>query len=62
MALLVSPIKADLDINDVQFGLLHGLAFALLYSVMGVPSTSTVHTPQLVVSQPMWVPVSRAMF
>ncbi|MGD2009072.1 MAG: MFS transporter, partial [Cellvibrionales bacterium] len=37
MALLVGPIKADLDINDVQFGLLHGLAFALLYSVMGVP-------------------------
>ena len=37
MALLIEPIKADLDINDVQFGLLHGLAFALLYSVMGVP-------------------------
>ncbi|MBN7797388.1 spinster family MFS transporter [Parahaliea mediterranea] len=37
MSLLVDPIKRDLEISDVQFGLLHGLAFALLYSVMGVP-------------------------
>lgn len=30
-------IKADLNISDTQLGLLGGLYFALLYSIMGVP-------------------------
>lgn len=37
LALLVEPIKADLDITDTQISLLHGLAFALFYTLMGLP-------------------------
>ena len=35
--LLVEPIKADLQISDTQISLLQGLAFAVFYSVLGVP-------------------------
>jgi sugar phosphate permease len=35
LSLLVDPIKADLGINDTQFGLLQGLAFALFYNFVG---------------------------
>lgn len=35
--LLVGPIRADLQISDTQFSLLHGLAFAILYTVVGIP-------------------------
>ncbi|RMF09666.1 MAG: MFS transporter [Alphaproteobacteria bacterium] len=34
---LVGPIRADLGISDTQFSLLHGLAFALFYTIMGIP-------------------------
>ena len=34
--LLVAPIKADLDLTDTHIGLLHGLAFALFYTFMGI--------------------------
>ena len=37
IALLVGPIKHDLKLTDVQFGLVQGLAFALLYCVAGLP-------------------------
>jgi len=37
VALLIEPIKADLNISDTQFSLIHGLAFAIFYAVMGVP-------------------------
>lgn len=37
LTLLVDPIQRDLRINDTQFGLLHGFAFALLYALAGVP-------------------------
>ncbi len=36
IALLVAPIKADLDLTDTDIGLLHGLAFALFYTFMGI--------------------------
>lgn len=36
IALLVEPIKADLDLTDTDIGLLHGLAFALFYTFVGV--------------------------
>ena len=35
--LMVDPIKADLHISDTQLGLLQGFAFALFYSVAGLP-------------------------
>lgn len=37
VALLVGPIKHDLGLNDTQISLLQGLAFALFYSVAGIP-------------------------
>ncbi len=36
ISLLVDPIKADIGITDVQFGMLHGLAFAVTFSVFGL--------------------------
>lgn len=37
LSLLVDPIRADLKITDTQIGLLQGVAFALVYSVAGIP-------------------------
>jgi MFS family permease len=36
ISLMVEPIKRDLNITDLQFSLLHGLAFALTYSLLGL--------------------------
>jgi len=36
-ALLVEPIKHDLDASDTQMGLLLGPAFAVLYATLGLP-------------------------
>ena len=36
ITLLVDPIRRDLGITDVQFGMLHGLAFALTFSLLGL--------------------------
>lgn len=37
LALLVEPIKADLQVTDTQMSLLLGLAFAVFYAVLGIP-------------------------
>mgnify|MGYP001052180732 CR=1 FL=1 len=37
LSLLVGPIRADLGISDTQMSLLMGFAFAIFYSVLGVP-------------------------
>jgi MFS family permease len=37
LGILAQPIKADLHLSDTQFGAVGGLAFALLYSVLGIP-------------------------
>jgi MFS family permease len=37
LALMVGPVKADLNLTDTQFSLLHGLAFSLMYAFMGLP-------------------------
>jgi predicted MFS family arabinose efflux permease len=37
LGILAQPIKADLRLSDTEFGAIGGLAFALLYSVLGVP-------------------------
>jgi MFS family permease len=37
IALMVEPIKRDLDLSDTQIGILHGFAFALFYTLMGLP-------------------------
>lgn len=36
IALMVDPIKKDLQITDLQFGLLQGLAFTLTFSIFGL--------------------------
>lgn len=37
LGLVLQSIKIDLDLSDTQLGLLSGIAFALFYSVLGVP-------------------------
>lgn len=37
LALMIEPIKADLNLSDTQFSLLHGLAFSIFYAFMGLP-------------------------
>src|ERR1700733_2128307 len=37
ISLIVEPIKRDLQITDTQVGMLQGLAFALLYTFLGLP-------------------------
>jgi MFS family permease len=37
ISILVEPIKHDLHVSDTQIGLLTGLAFAVVYSFVGIP-------------------------
>lgn len=37
LSLLVEPIKRDFGVSDTQVGLLAGFAFAIFYTVLGVP-------------------------
>jgi len=37
LTLLIDPVRAELAISDTQVSLLQGLAFALIYSVAGLP-------------------------
>ncbi len=37
LSLLVTPIKRDLGVSDTRIGLLQGLAFALFYTLLGLP-------------------------
>ena len=37
LGILAAPIKGDLHLSDTQFGAIGGLAFALLYALLGVP-------------------------
>ncbi len=37
LTLMVDPIRASLGITDTQLSLLHGFAFAIFYSIMGIP-------------------------
>ncbi len=37
LALLIGPIRADLGITDTEISLLHGFAFTILYSFLGLP-------------------------
>ena len=37
LTILLEPIKEDLDLSDTQLGFLTGIAFALLYSTLGIP-------------------------
>ena len=37
LTLMVEPIRKSLDISDTQLSLLHGLAFAIFYTILGIP-------------------------
>ncbi len=37
LALLVEPIRRDLGLTDTQMGLIMGSAFALFYTILGIP-------------------------
>lgn len=37
LAILLQPIKQDLHFSDTQLGLLSGVAFAIFFSIMGIP-------------------------
>jgi len=37
MAVLIGPIREDLQITDFQYSLLHGFAFSIFYIFMGIP-------------------------
>lgn len=37
VGILAVPIKADLDLSDTQLSLMGGLAFALFYTLLGIP-------------------------
>ena len=37
LGILAQPIKSDLNLSDAEFGAIGGLAFALLYSALGLP-------------------------
>ena len=53
LALLIEPIRADLQISDTQFSLIHGFAFALFYATMGIPIARLADTR----SRPMIISV-----
>ena len=37
LSLMVEPIKADLKLSDTEISLLHGFAFAIFYTFLGIP-------------------------
>ncbi len=37
LSLLIEPIKQDLNLSDTRISLLHGFAFAIFYTIMGIP-------------------------
>ncbi|NML05863.1 MFS transporter [Sphingomonas sp. G-3-2-10] len=37
VTILVEPMKADLNLSDWQIGMISGLAFALFYTLLGIP-------------------------
>ncbi len=37
MAVLIGPIRQDLNISDFQYSLLHGFAFSMFYITLGIP-------------------------
>src|SRR4029453_7663365 len=46
LGILAKPIKADLHLSHAQFGARGGLAFALLYWVLGVPLAMLADRPR----------------
>ncbi len=58
IALLIEPLQKSLAIDDTQFGLLQGMAFSVVYSVLGLPlgmlSDRSRRVPILVGGLALW--------
>ncbi len=58
IALLIEPLQKSLAIDDTQFGLLQGMAFSMVYSVLGLPlgmlSDRWRRVPLLVAGLTLW--------
>ena len=52
LALLIEPMKADLHLTDLQIGMVQGLAFAVFYTVLGIPIARLAdnHSRRVVIS------------
>jgi MFS family permease len=37
LTIMIDPVRAELQVSDTQISLLHGIAFASLYAVLGLP-------------------------
>ena len=65
LGILAQPIKADLHLSDTQFGAIGGLAFALLYSALGVPlaylADKTSRSAVVAASLGVWSALHRAV-
>jgi predicted MFS family arabinose efflux permease len=46
LSLLLQNIKLDLGLSDTQLGVLTGIAYALFYSIMGIPIARQAATPE----------------
>ncbi|MFM6853479.1 MAG: spinster family MFS transporter [Sphingopyxis sp.] len=46
VSILAEPIKRDLHLSDTQIGLMTGLAFALFYTVLGIPIARYADNPR----------------
>ena len=58
--ILAEPIAKDLDLSDTQIGLMTGLAFALFYTVLGIPIARFADRPTT--SRPRLIAVSLALW
>lgn len=58
LSLLIIPIQRDLGINDTQISLLHGAAFAIFYTLMGIPiarlADRSARRPIIIVGMIVW--------
>ncbi|NBC36027.1 MFS transporter [Novosphingobium sp. FSY-8] len=58
ISLLIVPLQKSLHINDTQFGLLQGMAFSIVYSVLGLPMGMLVdrwrRVPILLIGLTVW--------
>lgn len=52
LSLLIQPIKADLGLSDTSVSLLHGFAFAIFYTLLGIPigRLADRHSRRLIIS------------
>jgi MFS family permease len=52
LSLLIEPIKQDLGLSDTKVSLLHGFAFAIFYTLLGIPigRLADRHSRRLIIS------------